>query len=509
MSIGRRFAQAALLAVAALAAGCGQSDSGDAPCDGDQCNSVASRDELIASVAGFTDPISEFLRATVREDGTIPGDYQDILAGMSATLDCAPSRKRSFVVLSNHDLEPKSVVNHCADAPTLASEFFLLLPVLQANKDFEPRVVHMTAWDEQEGQYRRYATAPSPDGGMTINVQPTFCLNCHGGPRKLGTWQPLMNEMTNPWSQWNAEPGFRSHVFDEFMPEASARGAIYAQITAQELLDSASNFEPIVRAGIDRVTGARSQARNDAANVDDALSLLQPLFCDEQVNYVSEIHESGEFRSSVVVDDSVRDLLIALDVGDSLDFVHQDTMRIPPVANAGESNLTLVPVRGESSLRSELALVARQALDPLQALQVRSLDWSRPVGSDFRCALFDDAVERIAGGAVDNDVAALPSDATNTDLLPILLAEIMTRVAGEQRVSLAPSGDAVYSIPDATAADFANLPSVQVSPAELGTQMQQAIDGANRVQLDVIRRERACNAAARYLIAPLFPDIDC
>lgn len=427
---------------------------------------------------------------------------------MGESLGCDAARTRSFMVLSNEALNPKAVFNACADTPTQASEFFLLLPTLASNNDFEPRVVHMTAWDDAAGEYRRFATSPRPDGGMSINVQPSYCLNCHAGPRKLGTWQPLMNEMTNPWSQWNAEPGFRSHVFDGYLPADSAAGAVFADVSADGLLDSASNFEPIFRAGLDRVTGARMQTRHNAANLTEALKLLQPLFCDEQVNYVSEIHQSGEIRSSAVIDDALRELLKSMEAGDALPFVSEDTLRIAPVTN-GEANATLVVVRGESSLQSELALVSRQVLTPLQALQVRSLDWGRPVGSEFRCALFDDAAERIHAGALSVPVSALPADATNTDLLPMVLREVMTLQHGEDRILLIPNGTEVYSIANASLVNFAELGERSRSPEEFGLEVQEALDGITRLELDQARRDRACEAAGLYLIAPLFPDIGC
>lgn len=506
MSIIKATVRTSLVALATFFAGCGGDDT-DQNCEDDRCNAAETRDELLSSIAGFSDPISEYLRATVQEDGSLVGDYNAILEGMTGVLGCEGEQLRSFMVLSNEALNPKAVFNHCANTPAKASEFFLLLPTLADNKDFEPQVVHMTAWDDEASEYRRFATAPRPGGGMSVNVQPAYCLTCHAGPRELGVWQPLMNEMTNPWSQWNAEPGFLSHVFDEYLPSASAEGDVFSDATAPGLLDSASNFEPIFRAGIDRITGARVQARNAPAEQAEALSLLQPLFCDEQANYVSEIHGSGEFRSSAVIDDSVRELLIALDVGD-LEFVSEDTMRIAPLAD-GEANITLMPVRGESSLRSELALVTRQALSPLQVLQVRSIDWSRPAHSAFRCALFDQGSARVANGVLDAAIASLPSDATNAALLPILLAEIMTHEAAGVRTSLAPDGATVFSIPDAEVADFSNLGGLEVSPLELGEQMQASIDATTRESLDARRRERACEAAQIYLVAPLFPDIDC
>jgi hypothetical protein len=345
---------------------------------------------------------------------------------------------------------------------------------------------------------------------MNINVEPVFCLGCHAGPRQLGTWQPLMNEMTNPWSQWNAEPGFASHVFDEFFPAATANGPIYAEVSAPGLLDSASNFEPIIRAGIDRVTGARVQERKLAADSAQALKLLQPLFCDEHVNFVSEIHGSGEFRSSALIDDAFAELFSAMDVGQEHAFTQGTTMRIAARGD-DEDNLTLMAVRGESSLRTELALVTRQALTPLQALQVRSIDWMNPVDSEFRCSLFERGGARILAGALDAEVAALAADATNEELLSLFLTEIMNAEVpnSAERISLQPAGDFVYSVPDSSALALSEFSTLQSSPAELAADLQQAIDTATRSELDERRRARACASLLRYPTAPIFADISC
>lgn len=504
-----RFAIHTLLASAALVVACGDpADTTTPDCSDDRCNAAESRDELLQSIEGFSDPIASYLRDAVLADGSLPGDYREILEGVGTVLGCEAATQSSFVVLSNESLNPKTIMNRCADSPIEASEFFLLLPSLDAERDVAPALVHMTAWDPDTERYRRYATAPREDGGMNINVEPVFCLSCHGGPRKLETWQPLMNEMTNPWSQWNAEPGFVSHVFDELMPRATAQGLIFAEVSAEGLLDSASNLEPIIRAGIDRVTGARVRDRHLPANATEALELLQPLFCDEQVNFVSEIHGSGEFRSSALIDDGFRELFSALDIGQEHAFTQDNTMRIA-IQGTDEDNLTLMAVRGESSLRAELALVTRQALTPLQALQVRSIDWMRPVASGFRCAIYEAGEERILAGALDTQIAALPAGATNADLLPLFLAEIMVIVAGDQRTSLQPAGDFVYSLADADTLAEGDLATLQRSPAALAAELQTTIDNATRAELDARRRTRACDATETYLTAPIFPDIAC
>ena len=111
-------------------------------------------------------------------------------------------------------------------------------------------------------------------------------------------------------------------------------------------------------------------------------------------------------------------------------------------------------------------------------------------------------------------LATLPAGSTNVELLPLVLAEIMTMEVEGERTSLAPLGDAVFSLPNIDEADLDTLASVEVasvevSPAQLATQMQAAIDATTRKELETQRRDRACEAARTFLIAPLFPDIDC
>lgn len=492
-----------------LATACTAQPDAPTDCSGDRCQSAESRDELLDEVADFTDPIATYLRDAVRDDGTLDGDYRQVLDGVGEVLGCASDTESSFLVLSNEALNAKSIFNRCASSPVAASEFFLLLPTLDDEQDFEPELIHMTAWDQEAGRYRRYSTFPAPEGGMHINVEPSFCLDCHGGPRELGTWQPLMNEMTNPWSQWNAEPGFASHVFDEYLSEATAQGVVYAEVSADGLLDSASNFEPIIRAGIDRVTGARIQTRHNQANLDEALALLQPVFCDEMVNYVSEIHGSGEIRSSALIDDGFREIFAAMGEASDLPFLTDTSIRIAPRL-ASESNLSLVTVRGESSLRSELSLVTRQVLSPLELLQVRSLDYKNPVDSPFRCGLYQDGSARIRAGAADALLASLPAQASNAELVPGLLAEIMSTTLAGETISLQPDA-AVYALPDAALAptDRASLEGLRATPAELAQSLQRTLDDATRDSLEAARQARACQAAATYPTASIVPDVVC
>src|SRR5262249_52053355 len=155
------------------------------------------------------------------------------------------STERTYVVLSNQDFAPKPIITRCSSNATDASQLFMAMVARDGALD--PQTVHVAAWDSDAGVYRRYATAPTKEGELAINPSPQFGPGCHGGPEKLGTWVPIMNEMTNPWAGWNAQPGFQSQLFDEFLDPGYAADPTYVAVTRPERLDSASSFEPVVR----------------------------------------------------------------------------------------------------------------------------------------------------------------------------------------------------------------------------------------------------------------------
>lgn len=453
--------------------GCAIEPPGEPDCSEDRCDAVSSRDELFAAIDGFADPVAEMLRAGATEEGTLAGDYQTVLDALGEITGCAADTERSFVVLSNADFIPKMLFARCADEPQLASRFFVAVPSLDDGGDMEPQSLHLSAWDDDAGRYRHYATTPRSDGGdMAINVAPSFCLGCHGGPEKLEVWQPLMNEMTNPWSGWNAEPGFTSNLFDDYLDSGTASGDTYRAMTAPDRHDSASNLEPLIRAGLNRYVGARVRERNEAASLETALDLLRPLFCDEQVNYVSEIHDSGELRAAALVDDGLRQLLGQTDPGLEYAWIHEDTVRLS-APGAGESPVSLIPTRSESAVQTELALAARLVLDPAELLRARALDWTRPVGSDLRCQIYRDGRARIEAGALDGVAAE-----TTADLIAPAYSEIL---AGQP----------------------------QVDPAALAAEIDTYLNAVDRTNLRAMRDERACWADGRYLYAPIIPDLSC
>ena len=514
-----RAACALLVAAGTLLPACGTDPvpPSSPSCVEDQCDAAHSRTELLAQLDGHADPIAAYLRQAATERGTLVGDYRDVLHDLGDTVGCPPSSEKSFVVLSNDGYIPKTVFTGCADDPEKASQLFVALPATRAGDplDVNPQILHLSAWDPEAGAYRIYSTRPDASGELGINVSPHFCLNCHGGPYHLPYWQPLMNEKTNPWSGWIAEPGFESQLFDEFLDPDIAAAPVYQAVTDSSLLDSASNLQPIIEAGIERVNGARMLRRAEPADVEQALSLVEPLFCDETINFVSEIHRGGEVRASAVVDRAVVQELAFLGTPAPWSFMTAQTLRLPP-ANDGDPSLTLIPVRGESTVGAELGLVARGVLTPQQALRVRALDWTHPVLSEFRCQLFQRGAERVRAGAVDARLQSLSADATTAELIPIVFDEVMRLDTGDRLVDLVPpTGAELLAVPDAT--DDAALAPLRAGKtvgfaatiAQLGDNLQAQVDSIDRDALWQARTARACRAVAEYPTAPIYPDLSC
>lgn len=509
---------ALLLASAVLLPACDSDGAPSTPsCIEDQCDSAQSRTELLDQLDGHSDPIAAYLRRAATERGTLVGDYRDILDGLGEEVGCPPASEKTFVVLSNDGYIPKTVFTRCADDPERASQLFVALPATRSGDplDVDPQILHLSAWDPDAGVYRIYSTRPDASGELGVNVSPHFCLNCHGGPYHLPYWQPLMNEKTNPWSGWIAEPGFASQLFDEFLDPDIAAAPVYQAVTDPTLLDSASNFQPIVEAGIERVNGARMLRRDQPVDLEQALSLIEPLFCDETINFVSEIHGGGEVRASALVDRAVVQELTFLGAPEPWSFMTTQSLRLPP-AGEGDPLLTLIPVRGESTVGAELGLVARGVLTPRQTLRVRALDWTHPVLSSFRCQLFQQGAERVRAGAVDEQLRGLPPDATTADLIPLLFDEVMRLDTGDRLVDLVPPPEAdLLTVPDAT--DDAALDRLRAGDtgtfaatiSQLGDQLQARVDAVDRAALWNARTLRACRAVTEYPTAPIYPDLSC
>lgn len=462
-----------------------------------------------AALDGREDPVAAYLRKVANDEGIVPGTYQDVLDGVGAELGCDPSTQKTFVILlTKAELFPRTMFTVCSDDPSTASQFFLSTQSEHGDLvDVDPRNIRMFAWDSSARTYRTYEMTPygSAGEGMQLEIEPGRCRSCHTGPADMDNssvpFSPVMNELVNPWTLWNAEPDFRSHQFEDAIDADIARARIYKEMIDGRL-DSAANFEKHVRAGMDRVTTARMRTRRNDANVAESMALLRPMFCDETLNYVSENHFTGETHSSAVIDDAIRRLYLTIR-GDNwpYDFINDGKLRLP-VPEAGEEPVAVIPVRGESTIQLEVSLVSRRVLTVEQALRVRALDWQRPALSDFRCGLFEQAEARLAVSPPD-----LSAYRRNSDLIPVLYDEIM----GEY----VPEDGAVISLPDTDAADIVealatgDLTSYERSTDEFAEELEAWFDllqepGA-REWLDAQRIERGCVARARFSAAPHIP----
>ncbi len=493
MTTTRHAATSAALAVAVAVVGTAAAcDGAGGDCSEDRCVSASSREEVLAALEAHRDPVAEYLRGAVTGRGTLTGDYRTVLEGVGDITGCSADTERTFVVLSNVEYTPRPVHARCASDPVEASRFLMVMAGVTETPDIDPQVIHMVGWDPDAQEYRRYATFPDDRGEMALNVSPEFCFGCHGGPQKLDTWQPLMNVMTNPWSGWNAEPGFASHLFDENLAEQYRRATVFD--TMFEHADSASNLEPIVRAGLDRVTAARLD-RRDTTDVDEALTLLRPLFCDETVNLVSEVHDSGEIRASAVIDDALRALFARLPSNQSSwSWLGSPSLQFSP-PTPDDAPLDLFPVRGESTIQVELGLAARGVLSAQEILRVRAVDWKRPAASEARCGLYQRGRDKILPRRAELAGAA-PGQ-----LVPQLFAEIMSEIP-------VPDGADVVAIADGDRFDEREPMTIEQFGAAIEAHVESIRD-TGRAALRDRRRQAACKAAALYPFFPLAADLRC
>ncbi len=498
----RRRGHGLLSVCAVLSAACGD-EPGASPCGELDCSLPVDRADLLQQIEGFADPVAMWLRDAANDAGDVPGDHEDWLAGLRGVLGCDAADERSFVVLSNAAFAPKAIVAQCADDPVAASRLLAVFEPGAGEDTLDGERFRLAAWDPEAAAFHRYQVAPRGQG-LTVAVEPEFCGSCHGGPFAIEAWTPIMNEMTNPWAQWNAEPGFESFAFHENFP-AGAGGPVYDALTRPGRLDSASNLEPIVRAGIDRTTAARIAARDAAPTLQGAAALVRPVFCVENANYVSEVHDSGELLQSAVLDPGLRRALAQLEPDADWDFTRDDVLTLPPPPPGGA--MVMIAVRGELTVQAEAALLSRGVLAPIDVLRVRALDWTQPFDSALRCQLWHDAVERAEAGAL------APADFTDDAALARALFDEALRVAPGH--SLADVGEDVVVLDDANdeaataavlAGDFA---AARLSPRALGDRIDAAIAAlASPAGRDAIERERVrrgCVARALFPIAPIVP----
>jgi len=501
---------ALILAAALVLSGCAEEDT-TGPGGGGKTDDLTNS-AFHQALDGRGDVVSAWLKSAADAEGVVEGDYRTVLDAIGSQMGCAPTDEKTFaILLTRAEMHPRLMVTHCSSDPTKASEFFFTTQSDDGTlEDIDPRHMRMFAWDGTLRQYRTYELTAYGDAGLQVELDPPKCLQCHTTPANLDgsrmPFTPLMNELVNPWTLWNAQPDFDSHQFEQTIDPRFESAPIYGELTGGDKLDSAANFEKHIRAALDRVTNARMRARRNDANIQDAFDLLRPMFCDETLNYVSENHYSGETSAAVIIDDAIRRLYLQIRPDNwPWEWLNDGILRLPTPVD-GEEPLAVMPVRGEATMQIEVALVARNVLTAEQALRVRALDWQRPALSDYRCNLFKRAEEL---------VTVFPPDLSEytrvSDYIPVLFEDIMQDHPVSDATRLVVVGDATDA--DFTAAvDAGDLSAYEMTVDEFGALLETTFDDAetdgSRANLEIERLRRGCQAVSLYPAAPLVPGVD-
>ena len=541
-----------LLSACVLAcSGSGPGSAGDGECGG-KCDSAS---DLRDALDGKADPIARWmLDQDIQANGAILADYDDMLRGIATLQGCDDDDSiKTFVVSDNlitgQSPFPRLVSTVCSGDAGKASEFFIsasfekFVGFGERTGEIDTRAIEMFAWDPNTREYRFYATeavSDSESSGVRVEVAPSRCTGCHLTPTDLADTGmnalPIMNELTRPWSHWNAEPGFPSHGFD--IPEDVTESETF-RVLVEPFKGSAAELEPIIRAGQDRAHLARLRTRrNSPADVSEVMTLLRPLFCDEQVNYISEEFDSGILLNAALVDQGTRNAFLKVKPDWPFEWLNQPQMRIGEADGAQE--VQLLPIRGNANALFENQVLSVNALSPLEVLQVRSLDWQTPVLSRLRCELWKDAAERF-----ETDPPDLGEFERNVNAMPAVLRAVLT-IDGDTPI-VSTEDDQVVVVTETTkaaltalktalqdgtiaGADCADDGFCQVDMAGYGQMLEtfveevQADSGARQTLLD-LRDTRLCEVMkpvqpadsrfdvedfpVRFNNRPALPDFSC
>ncbi len=540
----RRLAALAALACAPIACGGGESADGDDVMCGDaKCDDLG---EIGQALAMFNDPIAIWLRANIDEKGQVDVAYLEMLRGVSKQQGCTDSGIDSYIisdklVVDGDEPFPRVVNTVCSEDRTKADLAFFALSFANAAKtDIDPREIEMFGWDNTTFEYRFYrgrAVEGSPTK-FSIELDPSECRGCHEQPGhipgKKMPMTPIMNELSAPWQHWHATPV----AFDHSVPPAVAEAPVFKALAGTDTTfrKSAARLETTIRSAFQqRVATARLRLRRNAANVDEAMSLLRPLFCDEHLTYATEDGNSGSLAAATVIDDGVGSVYFQIKgTGWPWEWWQDKALRLSPPG--APDRITMFPIRGAAVVTYEKQLLATRALSWEQVMRVRALDWSNPSMSSFRCELFTNALSRVATAP-----PPIAEGAKNSDLFAPLLEMILTLRKGDfgiggvdlpmsipivspeagKFVTLSTASTAgVQALADAlaggqiaTAACAADGEGHCLATADtFGVMIEtrfKAIEGEPRTDLTAIRNAKACEAKAKYPNAPHIGDLDC
>lgn len=462
-------ALAGVWGVAGLA-GCDAEDGGEDPiCEGDGCDENS---DLTADIKDRADPIAGFLKAQkVAANGEAKLDFPTVLFGVAKQQGCADSSIKTFIVsddlVSGGEAFPRLISVTCVTDNAKASDFFIAASFEARDENNKPtgeidlRDVEMFAWDANARKFNFYMFQPvrgkEKEGLVKVNARPTECVKCHLTPTDIAAdgmgMTPIFNEINQPWTHWNAEPGFPSHGYD--LPARVKKAKSFTDF-GEKIKAPASRFEEIIKfGGHEKVAAARIRTRSAPATMPDALNMLRPLFCSEQINYATEDFDSGVVPSGAVVDAGIRNMFKAFRpdnwpwgwVNDERNGV--GIIRLP--APDGDKTVEQIPMRGNADLLFEQKLVAFGVFKPENLLRVRALDWQKALFSEFRCKLWKDGRDRLLKSGAPK---LFPDGAKLADALPAVFDALLVIDGVPIKAGAA---DKLISLGDASAANVAAL----------------------------------------------------
>jgi hypothetical protein len=551
-----RTAATALLALGLLSAGCGADDEGtsdSSSCNGGKCD--AADDNVLDVLAERNDPIAVFLRDVVDEQGHFEIEYIDMLERIAGQEGCDRSSIDAYVisdelvVAEGEEAFPRVVSTVCSTDRTKADRaFFALSFAKQDRSDIDTHRIEMFAWDPDTEQYNFYETFPSDDGsptGRLVSLNDTECQGCHKTPMGVDDrnmpMTPIMNELSAPWEHWFAEPVSMSH----FVPDGLDSAPLYSELAGNgsEFRKSAARLEQTIvsafnqRVGNSRINGRRTKhgAGDEAkqTSAEQAMSLLRPLFCSEQLTYATEDGSSGLLLAGAVVDDGWHSVFFQKQgTGWPWEWWNDRKLRLDPPG--APDAVSMIPMRGASVVAYEKNVLSRRALTPEQVARARALDWHNPALSDFRCGLFHNALERMrAPGGLDD----LEYDETKRVLHVMRdlydgIFEIHPGDFGlalEAPVSLIAAGDSFVAISDADDATVADMVAALAgeglpectergegacvtSLMAMGDILEayfKSMESGGRDAINALRNARGCEVDERFPNKPFIKNLDC
>jgi hypothetical protein len=424
----------------ALVAACGveplTDDTGGETCEEGKCDGLPFLDQL----KGKEDPVAKWLRGLgeagiIDDQGVYHADkagsiaptedanfYGKLIEGLITVQGCGKESLINYaisddLITGNQDqIYPRLISTVCSDTEQVTNAFIATLG--EPLPDINVNDLEFFAWDATAQKYFFYDTKDIGDGNLQIEVDPARCVKCHTTPLDVPNVGmprlPIMNELTKPWTHWEAGSG---GVSDSFLVPESLAGMPNWERYGGGKIGAASRLEKVMRdANALRVTPARSKHLFRPAKLDEAMGLIRPLFCDEQVNYASEL-ATGEMPVDAFVSPGTKGAFRAINATWGFAWFNNDIVQLPSTTE--DKRLFMVPVRGIADVTFEAQL--HGVLSPNHILALRALDWKKPAFSEMRCNLWRDALTKFT-----EDADSAPKlSGRNRDAVKVLFDEIM------------------------------------------------------------------------------------